>query len=89
MPRICFSVSLRRASLRARDASDIDPRISLLALRQQQQKKKVVAGAGLMELEVTEVVGGGRGMTISLQLLGMPKLGLSSALQPRWPLSCS
>lgn len=49
-----------------------------------------MAEAGLMELEVTEVVGGGgRGMTISLQLFGMPESGLSSSLQPLWPLSCS
>lgn len=97
MPRICFSVFTltlqsvstppRRAALRAKDESGIDLRISLLALRQ--KKKKVVAGPGLMELEVTEVLGGGRGMTISLQLLGMPEPGLSSSLQPWWPLSCS
>lgn len=36
-----------------------------------------------MELEVTEVLGGeGRGMTISLQLLGMLELRLSSSLEP-------
>lgn len=87
MPGICFSVFTltpqpsphRAAVLRAIDESGIDLGISLLALRQ-----KSSGGAGLMELEVTEVVGGGgRGMTISLQLLGMPESGLSSSLQPR------
>lgn len=49
-----------------------------------------MAGAGLIVLEVTEVVGAGvRGMTISLQLLGTPESGLSSSPQPLWPLSCS